>query len=107
MTARVLHRGPPCRRPLLSSTARSEDRPPAALQDWGDELFSALKAAGGRAYSNYAVGYNNVVVPAASKNGIPVGNTPGGGGAAALLLPPAHAPPCPRFDELTQAVHFD
>lgn len=31
-------------------------------QDWGAELFEALRAAGGRAYSNYAVGYNNVKV---------------------------------------------
>jgi glycerate dehydrogenase len=46
-------------------------------EDWGAELFEALKQAGGRAYSNYAVGYNNVVVPEATKRGIPVGNTPG------------------------------
>lgn len=46
-------------------------------EDWGDELFEALRAAGGRAYSNYAVGYNNVKVPEATKRGIPVGNTPG------------------------------
>lgn len=46
-------------------------------EDWGDELFGALKAAGGSAYSNYAVGYNNVNVPAATKHGLPVGNTPG------------------------------
>lgn len=46
-------------------------------EDWGAELFEALKAAGGKAYSNYAVGYNNVVVPEATKRGIPVGNTPG------------------------------
>lgn len=46
-------------------------------QDWGSELFEALKAAGGTAYSNYAVGYNNVKVPEATKRGIPVGNTPG------------------------------
>ena len=46
-------------------------------EKWGEELFSALKAAGGTAYSNYAVGYDNVDVPAATKNGIPVGNTPG------------------------------
>jgi lactate dehydrogenase-like 2-hydroxyacid dehydrogenase len=46
-------------------------------QDWGAELFEALKAAGGTAYSNYAVGYNNVKVPEATKRGIPVGNTPG------------------------------
>lgn len=47
------------------------------LQDWADEAFSALKDAGGTAYSNYAVGFNNVKVPAATANGIPVGNTPG------------------------------
>jgi len=46
-------------------------------EDWGDALFDALKAAGGTAYSNVAVGYNNVDVAAATKNGIPVGNTPG------------------------------
>ncbi|GFH16967.1 uncharacterized protein HaLaN_13493, partial [Haematococcus lacustris] len=45
--------------------------------DWGSELFEALKAAGGKAYSNYAVGYNNVKVDEATKRGIPVGNTPG------------------------------
>jgi len=46
-------------------------------EDWGEPLFSALKAAGGRAYSNYAVGFNNVDVAAATRNAIPVGNTPG------------------------------
>ncbi|MGD9192693.1 MAG: NAD(P)-dependent oxidoreductase, partial [Desulfobacterales bacterium] len=46
-------------------------------EDWGDELFSALKAAGGTAYSNYAVGFNNIDLDAATKHGIPVGNTPG------------------------------
>jgi hydroxypyruvate reductase 1 len=46
-------------------------------EDWGAELFEALKQAGGRAYSNYAVGYNNVVVPEATARGIAVGNTPG------------------------------
>ena len=46
-------------------------------EHWGDELFSTLKTAGGRAYSNYAVGYNNVDLEAASRHGIPVGNTPG------------------------------
>ena len=46
-------------------------------EDWGETLFSALKSAGGRAYSNYAVGYNNVDVEAATRHGIPVGNTPG------------------------------
>lgn len=46
-------------------------------EDWSDELFGALKAAGGKVYSNYAVGYNNVKVPAATANGIGMGNTPG------------------------------
>ncbi|PNW82816.1 hypothetical protein CHLRE_06g295450v5 [Chlamydomonas reinhardtii] len=46
-------------------------------EDWGAELFEALKQAGGKAYSNYAVGYNNVKVDEATKRGIPVGNTPG------------------------------
>lgn len=46
-------------------------------EDWSSELFEALKQSGGRAYSNYAVGYNNVVVPEATSRGIPVGNTPG------------------------------
>jgi hydroxypyruvate reductase 1 len=46
-------------------------------EPWDDEMFAALKAAGGTAYSNYAVGFNNVDVDAATKHGIPVGNTPG------------------------------
>lgn len=46
-------------------------------EDWSAELFEALKSAGGTAYSNYAVGFNNVKVEEASKRGIAVGNTPG------------------------------
>jgi len=46
-------------------------------EPWGEELFGALKTAGARAYSNYAVGYNNVDVESATGHGIPVGNTPG------------------------------
>jgi len=44
---------------------------------WDDTLFQVLKKAGGRAYSNYAVGFNNVDIAAATRFGIPVGNTPG------------------------------
>ena len=44
---------------------------------WGEPLFKALKKAGGTAYSNYAVGFNNVDVAAATLHSIPVGNTPG------------------------------
>ncbi len=46
-------------------------------EDWSETLFAALEAAGGSAYSNYAVGYNNVNVDVASAHHIPVGNTPG------------------------------
>ena len=46
-------------------------------EPWGPRLFEALARAGGRAYSNYAVGYNNVDLVAATKHRIPVGNTPG------------------------------
>lgn len=45
-------------------------------EDWGEELFSALSRAGGKAFSNMAVGYNNVDVNAANKYGVAVGNTP-------------------------------
>lgn len=44
---------------------------------WDIDTLGALKAAGGSAYSNYAVGYNNVDTGAATELGIPVGNTPG------------------------------
>jgi hypothetical protein len=69
-----------CESGVQRGTKLCNDDPPLPLvflQDWGAELFGALKAAGGRAYSNYAVGYNNVGVPEATKVGIPVGNTPG------------------------------
>jgi hydroxypyruvate reductase 1 len=44
---------------------------------WTAELFRVLAAAGGRAFSNLAVGYNNVDVDGASSAGVAVGNTPG------------------------------
>ena len=46
-------------------------------EDWSETLFAALEGAGGRAYSNYAVGFNNVVVDEATQHNISVGNTPG------------------------------
>jgi len=46
-------------------------------ESWGKDLFVALKAAGGKAYSNCAVGYDNVDIDAATEQGIAVGNTPG------------------------------
>jgi hydroxypyruvate reductase 1 len=38
-------------------------------------LFAALSRAGGKAFSNMAVGYNNVDVSAANKYGFAVGNS--------------------------------
>jgi hydroxypyruvate reductase 1 len=46
-------------------------------ETWDEDVFEALSAAGGSAYSNYAVGFNNVDVPAATARRIAVGNTPG------------------------------
>jgi len=46
-------------------------------EKWDDELFAALKRAGGKVYSNMAVGFDNVDVEAATRHGIAVGNTPG------------------------------
>ena len=45
-------------------------------EDWDFDLFRALSKAGGLAYCNYAVGYNNVDVQAATQCNIIVGNTP-------------------------------
>ncbi len=57
--------------------ARCEAAIGQLTEEWGEELFSTLQAAGGRAYSNYAVGFNNVDLAAATRHMIPVGNTPG------------------------------
>mmetsp|Transcript_10877 Transcript_10877/g.28591 ORF Transcript_10877/g.28591 Transcript_10877/m.28591 type:complete len:412 (-) Transcript_10877:1678-2913(-) len=46
-------------------------------EPWTPDLFAALAAAGGVAYSNVAVGYDNVDVAGATRVGIAVGNTPG------------------------------
>ena len=40
-------------------------------------MLGASRAAGARVYSQYAVGYDNVDVAAATRLGLPVGNTPG------------------------------
>lgn len=46
-------------------------------ESWDKEVMEKLRSAGGKVYTNYAVGYNNVNVPAATSLGIRVGNTPG------------------------------
>jgi len=46
-------------------------------EQWRDELFEALKSAGGRAFSTMSVGHDNVDLAAATSRGIAVGNTPG------------------------------
>lgn len=46
-------------------------------ESWGEEMFAALRNAGGKVYSNYAVGFDNVDLNAATRQGIVVGNTPG------------------------------
>jgi len=62
-------------------------------ETWGDRLFGALSRAGGKAYSNMAVGFNNVDVEAANRHGIAVGNTPVG--APCTFIPPAPLPQSP------------
>ncbi len=44
---------------------------------WQAPLLKKLAAAGGRVLSNYAVGFNNIDIAAATRLGLPVGNTPG------------------------------
>lgn len=44
---------------------------------WSESLLRSLRAAGGAIYSQYAVGFDNVDVEAATGLGLPVGNTPG------------------------------
>ena len=44
---------------------------------WSKSLLRSLCAAGGAIYSQYAVGFDNVDVEAATGLGLPVGNTPG------------------------------
>jgi hydroxypyruvate reductase 1 len=46
-------------------------------EKWDAELFEVLRNAGGLTYCNYAVGYDNVDVQAATQNHISIGNTPG------------------------------
>lgn len=46
-------------------------------ETWDGPTLTALRDAGALAYSNYAVGYDNVDMATATRLGLPVGNTPG------------------------------
>jgi hydroxypyruvate reductase 1 len=46
-------------------------------EPWTASLLERLSRAGGRIYSQFAVGHDNVDVEAATRLGLPVGNTPG------------------------------
>ena len=46
-------------------------------ENWDSRLFAALNAAHGAVYSNYAAGFDNVDIHAATRMKILVGNTPG------------------------------
>ena len=48
-----------------------------STENWSAETLGALRSAGAFVYSQYAVGYDNVDVAAATLLGLPVGNTPG------------------------------
>jgi hydroxypyruvate reductase 1 len=62
---------------IVAIGARCDGAIGQLTEDWDAEVFAALRAAGGRVYSNGAVGFNNVDVDGATAQGIPVGNTPG------------------------------
>src|SRR5512140_61950 len=58
---------------LLAAIGESCDAAIGQLTEpWDAEVLSALAGAGGKAYSNYAVGYNNVDVTAATAFGVAV-----------------------------------
>lgn len=90
------------------------DRCDAAIgqltEPWSERVLQALKAAGGRALATYAVGFNNIDVAAATRLGIPVGNTPGvlteATAELAVALTFAAARHLPPADAYTRAGRF-
>jgi glyoxylate reductase len=67
---------PPPRGTLLAAVAGC-DGVLTLLTDRVDDEFLDAAGPGLRVVSNYAVGFDNVDVPACTRRGIPVGNTPG------------------------------
>jgi glyoxylate reductase len=65
----------PTREELLSRMSTVEGFLPQLTERVDEELFAAAPVL--RAVANYAVGYDNVDLAAATARGIPVGNTPG------------------------------
>jgi glycerate dehydrogenase len=61
-------------------------------EKWDKKLFSKFQSAGGQAFSNYAVGYNNVNIADATKLGLPVGNTPGASACMCLAIKDLYFP---------------
>jgi hydroxypyruvate reductase 1 len=64
-------------RAAIEAGGRSDGAIGQLTEPWGADLFESLAKAGGRVYSNYAVGYDNVKVDEATRRKIAVGNTPG------------------------------
>ena len=79
-------------------------------EKWDSRLLGLLKAAGGVAYCNFAVGYDNVDLEAATVNNIAVGNTPGVLTEATAEMAVALTMACSRrineADEFTRAGRF-
>lgn len=71
-------RRPPAAEAVAAALARPCDGVISRLAEhWDAELLGTLAAAGGTVLADYAVGYDNVDVAAATSLGIAVGNTPG------------------------------
>jgi glycerate dehydrogenase len=69
---------PPGAAAVVAALAQPCDGVIGRLADhWDAELLGALAAAGGSVLANYAVGYDNIDIAAATALGIAVGNTPG------------------------------
>ncbi|MBK1782700.1 D-glycerate dehydrogenase [Prauserella sp. ASG 168] len=101
---------PPSAEQLLQACASGRhDVVVAQLTDHFDEEL--LATARIRGVSNYAVGHDNVSVPAATRRGILVGNTPGvltdATADLALLLILATARRCVEADAFVRAGRFD
>jgi hydroxypyruvate reductase 1 len=79
-------------------------------EKWDSEMFDVLGRAGGVAYCNFAVGYDNVDVDAATRNHIAVANTPGVLTEATAEMAVALSMSCARriaeADEFTRSGKF-